>query len=317
MAALRTQSGGFFVFYLGLHFMPHIFKDTIAVIGAGTVGTAVGVLLRTAGHPIAAIADRSEEALKKSFSHTNAKTFSNICDAASLAQCILITVSDDAIRHVCDKIAAGTSLNGKKVVHMSGAGGLDLLESAQKAGALVAAIHPIQSFADVEGAIGNIPGSTFGITAAPQIQDWAAAFVKDLGGRPFFVNEEDRPLYHAAACMASNYLVSLMDAAGNIYQHLGLTREEALNAFWPLVKGTLNNIASRGTVDSLTGPIARGDLGTLAKHIAAFKQKMPAMIEVYCVMGAVTVEIALAKGTISARRSEEINRLLKEAQKED
>ncbi len=135
--------------------------------------------------------------------------------------------------------------------------------------------------------------------------------MRDLGGLPFFVAEEDRPLYHAAACVASNYLVALMHTAEDIYRSLGLARDDAVRAFWPLVKGTIRNIEARGTVQALTGPIARGDLGTVARHIAALKARLPVLLEPYRTIGLLTVEIALEKGTISRERAEEIKSLLR------
>jgi predicted short-subunit dehydrogenase-like oxidoreductase (DUF2520 family) len=251
------------------------------------------------------------ESCRKAVTYTGGRVFPDLAEAASAAEYILITVSDDAIRGVCERIAEGNSLRGKVVVHTSGAGGLDLLESARRAGAHVASIHPIQSFADVQGAILNIPGSTFGVTADPEVREWAETFVRDLGGLPFFVAEEDRPLYHAAACVASNYLVALMHTAEDIYRSLGLARDDAVRAFWPLVKGTIRNIEARGTVQALTGPIARGDLGTVARHIAALKARLPVLLEPYRTIGLLTVEIALEKGTISRERAEEIKSLLR------
>ena len=286
-------------------------KGSVAVLGPGKVGTAVGHLLRAAGYDITAVAGRSVESCRKAVTYTGGRVFPDLAEAASAAEYILITVSDDAIRGVCERIAEGNSLAGKVVVHTSGAGGLDLLESARRAGAHVASIHPIQSFADVQGAIENIPGSTFGVTADPEVREWAETFVRDLGGLPFFVAEEDRPLYHAAACVASNYLVALMHTAEDIYRSLGLARDDAVRAFWPLVKGTIRNIEARGTVQALTGPIARGDLGTVARHIAALKARLPVLLEPYRTIGLLTVEIALEKGTISRERAEEIKSLLR------
>jgi predicted short-subunit dehydrogenase-like oxidoreductase (DUF2520 family) len=193
---------------------------------------------------------------------------------------------------------------------MSGAGGLDLLESACQAGALVASIHPIQSFADIKGAIENLSGSTFGVTAQPEIIEWAENLVKDLGGIPFLITEANKPLYHAAACMASNYLTTLMHTVELIYTSFGLTHDEAIRAFWPLVRGTLKNIERSGTVQALTGPIARGDLGTVQKHLSAFNSKLPQLLRVYQDLGILTTDLAVEKGTLSTKRAEAIKRLL-------
>ena len=286
-------------------------KDTIAILGSGKVGTAVGFLLLSSGYEIVAIASRSDESIKRGVEYTRAKPFRSLSQAATMAECIIISTSDDAIASVCEKITKDGAVSpGKKVIHMSGAGGLDLLESARKSGAHVASIHPIQSFADVTGAIENIPGTTFGITAQEEIKNWSVRIVKDLGGVPFFVSEKDKPLYHAAACMASNYLVTLMNMVVEVYMALGLKHDEAMKAFWPLVRGTIKNIENRGTVQSLTGPISRGDIGTVEKHLQAFQTKLPEFLNLYRELGIFTVDIGHRKKTLSDERAKEIKLLL-------
>jgi len=175
----------------------------------------------------------------------------------------------------------------------------------------VASIHPLQSFADVEGAIRNIPGSTFGITADDEIKEWAAQLVRNIGGIPFFISEIDKPLYHAAACMASNYLTTLIHTVEEIYRSLGLSRDEAIRAFWPLVKGTLNNIENKGTVSALTGPVSRGDVGTISKHLQALHDKTPNYLPFYCAMGILTADLGIEKKTISEKEGAIIKQLLK------
>jgi predicted short-subunit dehydrogenase-like oxidoreductase (DUF2520 family) len=291
-------------------------RENVAIIGLGKTGTAIGYLLRQAGYPIVAVAHRSKEFLKERICYTGGKVFTagGVAEAASLATCIFITTPDDSIAPVCSEIARrGGFEPGDKVIHMSGAGGLDLLYPARDAGALTASIHPIQSFADVEGAIRNIPQSTFGITAVEGLKAWSAALVRELGGIPFEVPEEIKPLYHAAACMASNYLTTLMHMVEETYLSLGLSRAESIRAFWPLVLGTLKNIETEGTVQALTGPISRGDTGTMKQHLLVFRDKLPAYLTAYCTMGLQTVELALKKKTLSRERAELIKEILKGA----
>jgi len=286
-------------------------QDRIAIVGAGKVGTAVGYLLRSAGFAVVAVADRSPSAVEKSLSYTGGKPYTLPSEAAKEANIIIITTPDDEIAGICATLSKSGAISpGDKVVHMSGAGGLDLLESARRSGALVASIHPIQSFADIEGAIENLPGSTFGITAQQEIIDWSEELVLILGGTPFLVAESDKPLYHAAACMASNYLTTLMHTVETLYTSFGLTREEALRAFWPLVRGTMKNIERQGTVSALTGPIARGDSGTIRKHLAAFSLKLPQYLRLYQELGVLTVDLGLEKKSLSAERAEALKRLL-------
>ncbi len=287
--------------------------DTIAILGLGKVGTAVGHLLKSAGYRVIAVADQSSAALKKGIPYTGGRACKSLAEAAAAATCIVITTTDDAIVSACHEIVANGAVHeGDKVIHMSGAGGLDLLAPARQAGASVASIHPIQSFADVEGAITNIPGSTFGITADEDLSEWAVSVVLALKGVPFFVPEKDKALYHAAACMASNYLTTLMHMVETTYQALGLSRAEAIRAFWPLVRGTLLNIETRGAAEALTGPIARGDAGTIEKHLQALREMLPDLLNAYCELGLMTVNIALQKGSLTRERAQTIKTLFKE-----
>jgi len=286
-------------------------KDAVTILGLGKVGTAVGFFLRKAGYPIAAVSALPIESARSGVEFTGGAMLADYTEAAGRGRIILITTVDDAIAPVCEKITRGGSVGpGKKVVHMSGACGLDVLGSARKAGASVACIHPMQSFADVQNAIRNIPGSAFGVTADVEIEAWALQIVRDLGGKAFIIADEDKPLYHAAACMASNYLVTLMHLTEGIYRRIGLSQDDALKVFWPLVRGTLQNIESQGTVHSLTGPISRGDIGTLKRHLEAFAGKFPELDTLYRTMGLQTADLGVKKGTLSPERAHEIKMLL-------
>ncbi len=286
-------------------------RDSIAILGLGKVGRAVGCLLRAAGYEIAAVAGRSPERLREGAQYTGGRVLTDFAVAASLADCILITTSDDAIAAVCSEICRkGAVKPGQKVIHMSGAGSLTLLSPASDAGASVACIHPLQSFATVEDAIKNIPGSTFAITANPEIISWSEQFVRDLQGKPFLLSDEDKPLYHAAACLASNYLTTLLHDVEVIYESLGMTSADALKAFWPLVRGTMHNIEAMGTVQALTGPISRGDAGTITKHLTALQQRLPSLLPLYCTMGRETVALGLKKKTLSPEKADIIMKLL-------
>jgi predicted short-subunit dehydrogenase-like oxidoreductase (DUF2520 family) len=290
----------------------HPDKDRIAIIGLGKVGTAVGRLLKTAGYKIVAVFDPQPSAIEQHIPYTGGRRAQSAADAAGDADAVLITTGDDFIAPVCRTIAEeGGFSAGRKVVHMSGAGGLDLLTAAKERGCAVASIHPIQTFADVEGAVASIPGSTFGVTADDGIKDWAVAFVRDLNGTPVFIAEKDKPLYHAAACMASNYLTTLIHTVETIYGHFGLDRESSVRAIRPLLQGTLQNIETKGTVQALTGPIARGDVETVRTHIRTLRSELPDLLEAYCVLGELTVGIALEKKSLSAEGAAQILKLIR------
>jgi len=290
--------------------------ERFAILGPGKAGTAVGHLLRKAGHEITAVAGRRLDAARIAVTYTGGTATTDFAGAARSAACVLITTSDDAIETVCRAVsAAGGFPAGSKVLHTSGVGGLDILDAASRRGARVGCIHPIQTFADVESAIAKIPGSTFGVTVDEDILSWADGIVGDLGGLPFHVSAEDKPLYHAAACMASNYLVTLMYLVEEVYGRMGLTRDEARRAFWPLVKGTVANVETRGTIPSLTGPIARGDGGTVRKHLRGFRKRFPELTKLYRELGLFTAEVAGRKGTVTQDKLADIRATLKGGRK--
>ena len=135
--------------------------------------------------------------------------------------------------------------------------------------------------------------------------------VRDLSGIPIFISPAQKPLYHAAACFASNYLVSLLNVVESIYESIGISKTNARKAYLPLIYGTLKNVENAGSIQALTGPIARGDAGTIKKHIAAIGKTQPQYSSLYSALGLVTTDIARKKGTLSSKQAKIINDLLK------
>lgn len=280
------------------------------------VGTAIGFLLRKAGYTVVAVCDKSPGALKRAIPYTGGQPFKNAADAVQEADFVLITTPDDEILNVCEDISLNASAKGKFFLHMSGAGGLDLLEPARKKGATIASIHPLQSFSSIDQAIKNIPGSYFGVTAEKPSRTKAKNIVRNIGGFPVFISNGQKPLYHAAACFASNYLVSLIHVVESIYQCVGIKKKDAKKAYLPLIYGCLKNIEKSGSILSLTGPIARGDLGTVKKHLRAIKSQLPEYFPLYSIMGSIAVDIARKKGTLERGKSQKLTAILKGANHE-
>ncbi|MBN1547341.1 MAG: DUF2520 domain-containing protein [Syntrophaceae bacterium] len=283
--------------------------NSFVIIGLGKVGSAIGYLLKQAGYSIAAVVDQSQAALHRNTAFTGGKAITDLAALDVEADCYIITTSDDQISHACEILSRKIN-TGSIVIHMSGAGGLDLLKTAKEKGAMVGSIHPLQTFSDTESAIQNLPGTIYGITVDTPLKEWSEQLVKNIGGVPFFIEESNRALYHAAACVVSNYFVSLMYMAEKIYGILGLESEKARRAFWPLLMGTLHNIEAKGSISSLTGPIARGDMGTLKKHLQAISANAPDLLDAYREMGIVTVEVAYRKGSLSDDEAKNIKSLL-------
>jgi predicted short-subunit dehydrogenase-like oxidoreductase (DUF2520 family) len=288
--------------------------QNFSIIGAGMVGTALGCLLKKSGFNIVGVADKSPLARKRAEAYLGCSAFRSPRNVIPKADVILITTPDDTIAAVCSEISRDRSLKGKCVIHMSGACGLDLLDDAQKNGAAVACIHPLQSFSSIDQAIQNIPGSCFGVTADGKALGLAKKLVRALKGVPLWIAPEQKPLYHAAACFASNYLVALMNTVESIYQTIGIQAKDAQKAYLPLVYGSLRNIEHAGVTFSLTGPIARGDFGTVKKHIAAIRKTAPQLSALYRVLGLRTVQIAQKKGALKNPQAKKMNAILKKGE---
>jgi len=280
----------------------------IGFIGAGKVGTALAVQLSNKGYPVVAVASRTmQSAQKLADAVPSCKAYENVQQIADIADLIFITTPDDAIEPVVAKIKWN---KGNLVVHCSGAGSLDILEAAFKTGAQVGAIHPLQSFANVGQAIKNIPGSTFAIEGDGPIVDLLKEIANALDGKAIELGAGNKVLYHAAAVMACNYFVTLMKLSTDIWQGFGVDSNDAIEALAPLIQGTVNNLINVGLPNALTGPIARGDVGTIQKHIDAFKQKSPGLLKMYCELGLQTIPIGLAKGTLSKEKARELKKIL-------
>lgn len=276
----------------------------IGFIGAGTVGTALAVRLAEKGYAVVAVASRTRRSAERLAAQVRGcAVYDTAQQAADAAEMLFITTSDDAIALVARQVQWRP---GHKVVHCSGADSVNILDSAARAGAQVGGFHPLQTFASVAYAIENIPGSTFAVEAEEPLLGELQQMALDLGGRWVRINAADKVLYHAAAVMACNYLVTLVKLATDLWQTFGVPPEEATRALLPLVRGTINNLENVGLPNCLTGPVARGDAGTVAKHLAALSARAPELLAIYRDLGLLTIPIAVAKGRIGEAQAERL-----------
>ncbi|MFC2032668.1 Rossmann-like and DUF2520 domain-containing protein [Chloroflexota bacterium] len=281
----------------------------VGFIGAGTVGTALATLLNSKGYPVVAVSSRSQtSATKLAQSISNCRVFSNGQDVADNAKLVFITTPDGAIAPVASQIQWH---NGQSVVHCSGADSTDILESAKKSVARVGAFHPLQTFASVKQAIENIPGSTFAVEAEEPLLSTLKDIATVLDAHWIELKASDKVAYHATAVIACNYLVTLVKLATDLWQTFDIPQQQAIQALLPLIRGTIHNIETVGIPQCLTGPIARGDTGTIKKHLEALQKIAPTMVFAYRELGLQTIPIALAKGRINQDQAQKMEVLLK------
>jgi len=286
----------------------------LGFIGAGTVGTALAIRLSERGYNVVAVSSRSQtsaDKLAQAIDGCHAVDSSQA--VADTTELVFITTPDDAIASVSSTVNWHP---GQSVVHCSGADSVNNLEPAKKQGASVGAIHPLQTFASVEQAINNIAGSTFALEAQEPLLSTLKEIATTLDGTWIELTANDKVLYHAAAVIACNYLVTLVKMATDLWQTFDVPPERATQALLPLLRGTIANIERVGIPKCLTGPIARGDTGTIEKHIKAMQKAAPALLPTYLDLGRQTIPIALAKGRIGQHQAEELLKLLENSTEE-
>jgi predicted short-subunit dehydrogenase-like oxidoreductase (DUF2520 family) len=274
----------------------------VVLIGAGRVGTAVAVLLQRGGYRVAGVASRSPESAKRAGDLLEAPV-SNLSGlpAADLA---LVGVPEGALEEVGEQVAAVRA--GRIVCHFAGAVGINPLRAVTGAGMQAAALHPVQSCPDVDTAIARLPGSAWGITASPDVATWAAELVeKDLGGLPFDVAEQDRPVWHAAAVTTANGTAALLALGEAMLARIGIDRPEAV--LGPLLAGTLANARTEGAVAALTGPVVRGEAATVRSHLDALAAVAPDLLEPYRAASRIVLMAAAKAGRIEAAVADSID----------
>ncbi len=283
-----------------------------AVVGPGKVGSALAKLLAGAGYAFLGCAGRSLESARRACELVGSGRATT--DAAGLtrgAELVFITTPDDVIAQVCRELAGrGAFRTGATVAHCCGALPSTILEPARACGARLGSIHPLQSFATVEQAVELMPGSFCCVEGDPEAVEVLRAVAGALGARVVNIPTESKPLYHAAAVMASNFLVALENAAVKLGEAAGIGRREALESLLPLIRGTVSNMEKVGIPQCLTGPISRGDVETTRRHLEAIRRRAPALLSLYRVLALEAVEIGLAKGTLSLARATELRTLL-------
>lgn len=269
---------------------------SLNIIGAGQVGRVLGrLLVGVAGIAVQDVLTRSLASAQAAVDFIGAGTPVDAFAALRRADVTMLAVPDDQIGPACAALAAQGSLHGAIVFHCSGALGSTLLLPASQAGAAVASVHPIRSFADPAQVAAGFDGTYCGIEGdAPALAFLTPALIA-IGARPVAIDPAAKTVYHAAAVFASNYLVTVLDASLRAYQAAGIPEAVARELAAPLITETAANVLRLGAAPALTGPIARGDMATVARQQQAVAQWDAATGELYAALVAPTVDLARRK----------------------
>jgi len=295
--------------------LPAWWRSTVqrlGFVGAGRAGTALARALAAVGWPVAAISSRTyahAEALAALVPGAQARADAQaVADAADV---VFLTVPDTAIGPVATAVAWR---RGQAVVHVSGVESLAPLAVPARQGALVGSFHPLQTFAAVPtpDPLAPFAGITCALEGDAPLLPLLETMAQALGARAQALPPEAKLLYHTAAVLASNYLVTLLHLAAELWRAFGVPEREATAALLPLVRGAVENVGEHGAVEALTGPIARGDAATVAKHLQAVAVVRPEVLAAYRALGRATLDLARLRGDLPADAIAALEALLAE-----
>jgi predicted short-subunit dehydrogenase-like oxidoreductase (DUF2520 family) len=281
-------------------------------IGAGKVGTAFGRYLHLRKVAVGSYLDHTFEKARAAARAAGAIPCDDLSQVAARCDLILITTQDDRIAPACEDLCRQAAISHRHCVgHMSGAHPSDLLSAARERGATTFSLHPLQAFADPQKAFEALPSTYFALEGQGEGLARVVAMMNDLGNPFFRITPENKRLYHISACVMSNFLVTLMDVGMAALEDSGVDPRQGFRAMRPLIEGTLSNIDSLGSAKALTGPIARGDSGTITDHLAALDAaSLTELKAFYTFMGRQTLALAAGHTLTSEKQVAAIRRLL-------
>jgi predicted short-subunit dehydrogenase-like oxidoreductase (DUF2520 family) len=275
---------------------------SVGVVGAGRVGPALAASLRLAGHRPVAVSAVSDASLRRAAALLPEVPVVPVAEVLERAELVLLTVPDDTLPGLVEGLArAGEIRPGRLLVHTSGRYGTRVLDPALRAGALPLALHPVMTFTGTPVDVPRLAGCSFGVTAPEELRLAAEALVIEMGGEPEWIPEENRALYHAALALGANHLVTLVAQAMEVLRTAGVAAPDRM--LGPLLGAALDNALRSGDA-ALTGPVARGDAGTVAAHVSELRAHAPGTVAGYLAMARTTADRALAAGLLKAESAE-------------
>jgi predicted short-subunit dehydrogenase-like oxidoreductase (DUF2520 family) len=295
------------------HAHPHRHSEpgeppAIGVIGAGAVGTALGAALHRAGWPVVAVGSR-DEARRNRFRSLvpGARAFAEAAPVLDEAELIILSVPDDAIPNLATELKL---YGGQALVHTSGVLGAEVLEPARAAGTQIGAFHPLVAFADTERAIDALRGATIAVEGDDELASLLATMAEALGATAVRLAPGSKAAYHAAAVLSAGGFVALLDAIAELGKAAGLDEAGSLAVYGGLIEQTLGNARALGIRAALTGPMTRGDVGTLERHLDALARLAPAALPLYRAAAEREIALAEARGSLAPHAAESMRRLL-------
>lgn len=283
-------------------------RGSLAFLGPGRLGCALAEAADGAGYDTVLWGRRRSSWRSTANLPSDRQFVGDLPSILSSAQAIFLTTDDQALPELADRLArSGLLRAGQFVFHCSGVETADVLDPARAAGPEVGSVHPLQAVTATRRSFRGIYFSVEGDQAAVA---WGEFFVRALGGYPVRLSTAVKDLYHAAASLASNGLVSLVGAAEALLVEAGIARTEAAQMLLPLLTGTLENLEDTAPTGALTGPVARGDVATVRRHLSVLTARAPHLLSLYRELARAALPLARAQGLAPVSRLGEIEALL-------
>jgi len=264
---------------------------TVSIVGPGNLGTALALSLSRAGYAVKVLAVRTQKRMLSDTTQNLARRLKArlvvLGETALDTDLVWITVPDDVIGAVAAQLAATQQWRGRKVFHSSGARTSDVLAPLRNKGARVAAVHPMMTF--VHRSMPRLEGVPFGIEGDLAAVRIAKEIVRTLGATPHLIRKENKVLYHAFGSFASPMLIGLMAALEQVGRAAGIKPADLKIMAAPLLRQTLGNYLEQGAAAALSGPLVRGDVATIQRHLEALRE-FPQAREVYLVLTKIAVK---------------------------
>ncbi|MBA2571011.1 MAG: DUF2520 domain-containing protein [Chloroflexi bacterium] len=283
-------------------------RPRIGIIGAGRVGTALGVALVRAGWPVVAVASRDPDRRARFAALVpTAHAFASPSGLLDEVDVVLVCVPDDVIGAVAAEVRL---YSGQAIVHTSGALAAEILSPARAAGTSIGSFHPLVAVADPERAVADMRGATVALEGDPDLLPLLADMAEAIGAQPVRLPPGGKPAYHAAAMLAAGGFIGLLDGIAEVARGAGLDEAGSLAVYGPLIRQSLANAEALGIAAALTGPFARGDRGTVVAHLDALQRLAPGALPLYRTVAEREIALAQRRGELSAEAAGSLRGLL-------
>lgn len=281
----------------------------IGFIGAGKVGISYGKYLVDHNVEVVGYYSRSVESAMKAAAFTESRCFYDLQELLDSADIIFITTPDDVINRIAQEITNLNIKKGQVFAHMSGGCSSEELKPIGTKGCLIASLHPLQAFAEIDKALANLNKTVFSLEGDIEAISIIETIIKKCGNSHVIIPSDKKSLYHSAACVVSNYLVTILAIGEGLLDAAGIDKEVGIEALLPLIYSSIDNVKALGTADAITGPIVRGDINTLKGHLKAINKYCPELLGVYSCLGVETLNLATVNKLKNKETIEEIKKL--------